>query len=283
MSARCEAPGLTADWLNGWLAALGATILVPQLTLRWSEDVVPFAIFEGGAADVTAAVADALPREEALDQSVIARQRAGCRDFPRNVPIDTYRERAQVERETHSTHLAASVSDLREDADLANLDHGAFDVPAPRGETLWSRARKAASLLSSDRAQWVRGSFEGVGRRMPFNGLGFDARRLVGSADPSDVYSDPVVELLCYSALALFPTRGDGRRRILERNWTDRASQPRAFVWAAWRPPLDRWAIDAFMDLRDLDERDVVARYGAIPYKPRGDETNRAYFAERLG
>jgi len=29
----CAAPGLTADWLNAWLAAIGVTVLVPQARL----------------------------------------------------------------------------------------------------------------------------------------------------------------------------------------------------------------------------------------------------------
>ncbi|MDA8312484.1 MAG: hypothetical protein M0Z46_18125 [Actinomycetota bacterium] len=278
-----EAPGLTADWLNGWLAAIGATVLVPQLSLRWTDEVVPSAVFQGDVADVVQAVADALPTEASLDESVIARSRDGFLDFSRNVSLEAYRERAAVERETHSSLLAASVSDLREDADLANLEHGAFDPPAPRGETLWSRARKCAGVIPVDqRVQWVRQSLEGLGQRRPLNGLGFDARRLVGSADPSEVFADPVIELLCFEALALFPTRGDGRRRIFERGWTNRQTRRGAFEWAAWRPLLDRWAIDAFLDIAEPDRRDVIGRWTVVPYQPRGDETNRAYFAERL-
>ena len=33
---RHEAPGLPADWLNGWLAAIGVTVLIPGARLRWT-------------------------------------------------------------------------------------------------------------------------------------------------------------------------------------------------------------------------------------------------------
>ncbi|MHB1554694.1 MAG: hypothetical protein ACYCSX_07645 [Acidimicrobiales bacterium] len=284
MTTRCDAPGLPADWLNGWLAAIGATVLVPGLKLRWTDDVVPYAVFEGDVLDVVDAVASKLPTESELAKSVIARQREECADFPRNVSLAAYRERANLEREAHSVHLAASVSDLRADADLENLDHGAFDVAAPRGETLWSRAVKCASLIPSDqRAQWVRESFGGLGRRVQGNGVGFDARRLPGSADSTEVFADPVVELLVFASLALFPTRGDGRKRVRQRGWTDRSTRPGAFTWMAWRTALDRWAIDALLDAPDVDEQNVVARYRVVPYRSRGDsDTTRAYFAERV-
>lgn len=284
MTTCLEAPGLTADWLNGWLAAVGSTVLVPGLTLRWTGDAVPFAVFEGDTADVVGAVAGRLPTEAELAESVIARQREGCAEFPRNVPLAAFRDRAMLERTSHSVHLAASVSDLRSDADLTNLDHGAFDVAAPRGETLWSRAVKCVrSIPSEQRTQWVRDTFGGLGRRAKVNGMGFDARRLPASADSTEVFADPVVELLVFSALALFPTRGDGRRRVLQRGWTDRSTRPGAFTWVAWRPALDCWAIDALLDAPDVHEGSPVTRYRVVPYRPRGDaDTTRAYFAERV-
>jgi hypothetical protein len=284
VTTRCDAPGLTADWLNGWLAAIGVTVLVPGLKLRWTEDAVPFAVFEGDVPEVVEAVASRLPTEAELNASVIARQREGCEEFPRNVSISAYRERAELERELHSAHLAASVSDLRVDADLNNLDHGAFDVSAPRGETLWSRALKCATSIPSDqRAQWVRDSFAGVGHRVQCNGLGFDARRIPGSADSTDVFADPAVELLVFASLALFPTRGDGRRFIRQRGWSDRSMRPGAFTWVAWRPALDRWGIDALLDLPAVDAQTAVARYSVVPHRPRGNsDPTRAYFAERI-
>lgn len=266
MSSRIEATGLTADWLNGWLAAIGAAVAVPGLRVGWSDEAVPRAAFELGTDDdIVKLVSDALPTVASLDESVIARTHAGCTDFPRKVTLEAYRDRAALERSTHAAHLAASVSDLRADVDVEGLDHGAFDVSAPRGETLWSRARScAAAIPPGRRAEWLAETLSGRGHRVQLNGLGFDPRRLPGGvqgAGPgSEVFADPVVELLCFCALVLFPTRGDGRR-IRQRGWRGGVTQRGAFRWTAWRPSLDRWAIDAFLDLASPPAGAVVAQY----------------------
>ena len=291
MTATFEAPGLTADWLNGWLAAIGVTVAVPGVALSWSDEGVPFAVFhcDEDEVDLVAAAAEALPRTALLEQSVIARRREELAEFPRNVTLDIYRERAMVERKLRTFELAASVSDLRVDADLDSLDHGPFDPPAPKGETLWSRALKCAREAPEEtgaREEAVRQTLAGVGRRVKANGLGFDPRRLPssvqGSGAQGDNYADPVVELLCFLGLALFPTRGNGRH-IRQRGWRDRATQRGAFQWLAWRPALDRWAIDAILDIAKPTPRDVIARFGLVPYQPTGSsDVTRAYFAERL-
>jgi len=48
------APGLTADWLNAWLAAIGVTVLVPGIRLGWSADPLPVAHFDIPVGDVVA-------------------------------------------------------------------------------------------------------------------------------------------------------------------------------------------------------------------------------------
>jgi hypothetical protein len=282
-----EAPGLAADWLNGWLAAIGVTVAVPGTKLSWTSEAVPHAVFHfGDTVDLPEAIAASLPTEASLQSSVIARTRDGGLDFPRHVSLDAYRQRAVEERRVHSVHLAASVSDLRRDSKLDDLDHGAFDPPAPRGETLWSRALSCVRALPVEgRASVVRQSLAGVARRVQTNGLGFDPRRLPSGVQASGATSkphvDPVVELLCFAGLALFPTRGDGRL-VLQRGWLGRATQRGAFCWIAWTPALDRWSIDALLD-RTPRDADVVARFGVVPYRPSGDaDTTRAYFGERL-
>jgi hypothetical protein len=288
MSSQFEAPGLTADWLNGWLAAIGVTVLVPGVRLSWSDEAVPFAVFHmKEVLDLPAAVGEVLVSEANLARSAIARVDDAGTEFPRNVSLTAYRRRAEVERRSHSWSLAASVTDLRADADLDDLDHGPFDPPAPRGETLWSRALACARMVPVDeRADQVRQSLGGVAARVQVNGLGFDPRRLPSSVQASGaaskVYADPVVELLCFSALALFPTRGDGKS-VRQRGWTDRPTQRGAFRWVAWLPALDRWGIDAFLDLDPPPVDQVVARFGSVPYRPSAvADTTRAYFAERL-
>jgi hypothetical protein len=284
---RHEAPGLPAEWLNGWLAAIGVTVLVPGTRLCWTDDGVPSAVFQTDQpVDLPQVVADALPASETLARSAIARTLPGTEhDFNRNVTLAAFKERAGVERRAGEGILAASVSDLSADLKPDNLEHGAFDPPAPRGETLWSRATACAqALVTPDIAQRARDTFSGSGRRETLNGLGFDARRFpAGMHAARDVYADPVVELLAFAALPLFPTRGDGRR-TRQRRWTDSSTKRGAFQWIAWRPALDRWAIDALLDLppRDLG-RLTLTKYRVIPYQPAARaDTTRAYFAERI-
>lgn len=286
MSTRLEAPGLTADWLNAWMAAIGATVLVPGLRVGWSDDVVPIAVFVWDGHDsIVDVVARSLPTTASLDTSVIARTREGHFELSRHVTLEAYRDRAVLERRERTTHLAASVTDLRADADMENLDHGAFDVSAPRGETLWSRARScAAAIPSAARDEWLADTFAGRGHRVQLNGLGFDPRRLPsgvhGEGNGKEVFADPVVELLVFCALSLFPTRGNGAR-IHQRGWRGRATQRGAFEWSAWRPALDCWAIDAFLDLDHPPQGSVVARYASVPYIARGSQdVRRAYFSE---
>ena len=33
-----ECPGLPAEWVNGWLAAVGTTVLDPEIQLSWTPD-----------------------------------------------------------------------------------------------------------------------------------------------------------------------------------------------------------------------------------------------------
>jgi len=326
MSTELQAPGLTADWLSGWMAAIGATVLIPGLRLRWTEDVVPFAVFEWDGDDIAGALAEAMPTPESIKESVIAQDRSGCKKFTGAVTIDAYRERAAIERRTpHSFHLASSVSDLQRDrkpkkkkgqaeietaADAQGnddesgdttksaadkekkptLEHGPFDPPSQGKDSRWSKMKACTIDLHTREGNLkdhLLASFNGHGERFQGDGLGFDPRRLPAGVQadgkPSEVYVDPVIELLCFSSLALFPVRGDGRCRIVQRGWTDAPSQRHSFSWSAWRPALDRWAIDAFLDVSDRTEDTVIARYGVIPYQTSAkQDIRRAYFGERL-
>lgn len=286
-----EAPGLPADWLNGWLAAIGVTVLVPVSRLSWSEDATPTARFYVPEDhDLVRSIATRMATTESLASSTIARHLEGAvHQLGRKVSLAAYAERSAIERRLRHHHLAASASDLVTGRNFKahDLPHGAFDPPAPRGETLWSRAVACADSLGRDPdlAERVRSSLAGSGRREQLNGLGFDGRRLSsglhGGGAASKVYADPVVELLCLEALALFPTRGNGRI-VRQRGWLGPSSKRRSFQWIAWRPSLDRWAIDALLDSRWLEwpHGMVVRRYEVVPYQPGGaSDTTRAYFS----
>jgi len=289
-----DAPGLTADWLNGWLAAIGVTVLLPDVRLSWSDDAIPIARFHHPTeVDFVSAAAAALPTERSLAGSVIARRLDGAtHEFARNVTLEAFQERAALERAGQSHHLAASVTDLVRDAHLDRVDlpHGAFDPATPHGETLWSRVNACVEKLGQvpDRAERVAAALAGAGARAQLNGLGFDSRRLPSGLHPAaatKVYVDPIVETLCFEALRLFPVRGNGRASR-QRGWLGAPSQRGAFTWIAWSPALDRWAIDALLDHAQIAgaRPPVIARYQVVPYQPSGaSDTTRAYFSERSG
>ena len=40
--ARVRCPGLPASWVNGWLAAVGVTVLDSRIRLHWTADSTSF-------------------------------------------------------------------------------------------------------------------------------------------------------------------------------------------------------------------------------------------------
>lgn len=298
-----HAPGLSVDWLNAWLAAIGICVLVPEVRLRWSDDPVPHACFSipdhlGPLAEV---VGERLPDEGAMGKLAIARELEGHRDLARKVSLQDYRDRAGLARHSGDTTLSATVTDLSSDPKRADdLPHSPFDPAVPKGLTLWQRALACRQAVSGP-ARQVEASLQGRADRVPANGLGFDARRLVGAVVDADKTVDPVVELLAFQALALFPWRGrprtgrdNGPDRFEQRAraWTDRPTQPGAFRWCAWSPSLDRWAVDALLDALPTGRsaRDtalarrlgVTAWYHSVAYKAMStSDATRAYAGER--
>ncbi|HLH69938.1 MAG TPA: hypothetical protein VKY90_13150 [Candidatus Dormibacteraeota bacterium] len=275
-----RAPGLRANWLNAWLAALGVTVLIDGARLRWSDDGVPVAVLEVPSADdVATAVAEALPRSDQLDALAIARPR-----LERRVTPDRYRAAAAIARRSQSDFsLAASLTDLAPPEDSGVLRHGPFDPAVPRGETLWDRLRRCRETLEgAGRVEdLVRRSLEGNGIRFGINGLGFDVTR-ISDTDAAAKYVDPVIEYLAFWGLAFFPVRGDGKR-LRTRGW---GTTPSVLVWPVWRPPLDRWAIDALLGLafgtrqvkrwRELG-LGIHRAYESVRYQASGDDRTTGF------
>lgn len=299
-------PGLTADWLNAWLAAVGITVLVPSIRLSWTDERVPVARFHSPHSDpVAEQVAHAVPATVVFEHMAIAKNRVDCSlPFSRKVSLRAYGERAQLVRAGPGLNpvgdfsLAASVTDLIHDPKWKDseedLPHGPFDTPAPRGETLFTRllaCRKYLDRSPSDLRTQLAKSLAGAGQRAQMNGLGFDYRRLVaGVQAEGEVHIDPVVESLCFFGLALMPVRGDGRRERT-RGWIDSSSKRGAFSWPVWTQPVDVWGLDALLDRSydrpgdaiSLARLGVVAGFHSVPYKRRGDsDVTRAYASERV-
>lgn len=291
------APGLSAEWLNAWLAAIGITVLVPDTRLRWTEEANPVAEIEvPGDVPLAARIVEELPSIEAIDQLAIAKRHPGAsEEFARNVSLTAYKERAALARGQHDFSLGCSVTDLQA-TDVANLPHGPFDPPAPRGETLHDRLRKCAEhLAAADAEQLVEASLRGRGTRIKANGLGFDYRRFAsGSHADAEKSVDPVVEVLAFSGLAFFPVRGDGRRERTA-GWNPPWNERSAFAWPVWCPLLNRWGIDALLDQvhtapptlqrerASLRRLGVHGAFGTVAYKHTGQsDVTRAYASERL-
>lgn len=292
MAESLRAPGLTADWLNAWLAAIGITVLLPDVTLHWTDDPLPVAVFDvTGGTKLAGAVWAALPGDAQLRKLAIARQVEGYPEFPRKVDENAYRARASLARGTADFSLAISVTDLTAKFDPDGLRHAPFDPPAPKGETLWNRLVKCRAELHKLGPSAVEDTLAGRGHRVEANGLGFDARRLVAGVHPAAKKSvDPVVECLAFFGLSLFPLRGDGRD-VKQRGWIRESNKTRSFVWPAWKDSLDRWAIDALIDQvpASLGDKGIATRWGindwfrSVPYAPMGSsDATRAYFSQRF-
>lgn len=264
-----EAPGLSADWLNAWLAAIGVTVLLPDVKLSWTNDVVPYAVFwVSHGQDLTQAVFEALPSSEEFDERVP--------HLARNPSVESYRETAKRQRAARANFLAMRLTDLTGNiAKGEDLGSGQMDVPAPGGRTLFDGARDALHAIQS--VEEIRDSLRGLHRRVKGNGLGFDARRGTAGVASNPKSIVPVVEYLAFVAMALFPV-GVRQGRVMQRNWDGSQFDRHAFRWFSWKHPLDRWAIDAV-----LDSPNSIAQawWALVPFKPsEAKDTTRFMFAE---
>lgn len=278
--ARVDAPGLPADWLNAWLAAIGVTVLLPDVRLSWTDELVPHAVFWVPAGwDLARILHDRVAGID-LSRSPIAKEHPEAQlPFGRSVGLDAYRERARLERKAHEGHLAATVTDLGPARDRAGLDHGPFDTPAPGGQTLWTQAQTC--LQAIDSAEQVAATLGGPGKRIKANGLGFDCKRGPVGVRRAKLgpWVDPVVEFLVFEALVLFPVRGDGRQ-VRQRRWTGGQFERGAFEWFTWAAPLDRWGCDALLD---DPSHASTSRWRAVPLQiGNPSDPTRAIFSERV-
>ncbi len=272
--AERECHGLTADWLNAWLAAVGATVLNDAIRLRWTTDTIPVAVLAvDGDDDPVDALAGSWPDRERLGEMPIANEWSGLDRMGRKVSLDAFRGRARTARShADAWTLSSTMTDLHvyESGEVA---HAPLDPPGP-GTIKWLHHRLLKTFGYVDHpAEHIAATLEGRGRRVVDNGLGFDLTRVTAQADSSRKTVDPVVEVLAFFGLALLPVRGDGtdqrasgsrsRGSTRQRGW--QTAPHRCFEWPAWRQPLDLGAIDALLDLWARSRR-----------RKRGDSTGQA-------
>ena len=295
-----KCPGLPASWLNGWLAAVGATVLNTGIRLHWTEERSPVAVLSTASGDPVEALLASWPDHAGLGDLPIAESWRGMEPMRRQVSVDTFASRVRKARgHPYCWSLSSTMTDLsvEENGEVA---HSPFDPPGP-GTIKWLHHRLLDSHSHvTERGQQVRATLAGRAIRVKRNGLGFDMTRLGSLADKGGRWVDPVVEVLAFFGLAVFPVRGVGgdarlgpasRRRAVPRGWRwDSGSRNELrFAWPAWRQPLDQAGIDALFDVWQPQRRakwslaGIHAGWRSVRYQARSSaDPTRAYGAERL-
>ena len=293
-------PGWPGAWINGWLAAVGTTVLDARVRLHWTMDGVPLAVLSASEVDPVAALVESWPDAALLADLPIAENWKGAGEVRRTVPVEAFAGRARVARgHPNAWTLSSTMTDLCVD-EHGEVAHAPFD-PAGPGTIKWlhHRLMKVHAHVEPSSAG-IGHSLAGRAGRVKDNGLGFDQTRLGSQADDATRWVDPVVEVLAFFGLALLPVRGLGGDRQLDRfadvrerqrGWQQTPGRrgPRRFHWPAWGQPLDSSGIDALLDVWSPEKRRTWTRVGVhagwrtVPFQSRGSaDTTRAFGAERL-
>ena len=293
-------PGLPGHWINGWLAAVGATVLDSGIRLHWSAEsnVAVLSTLDG---DPLSALVASWPAGEDLIDLPITEHWHQAGVLKRKVDVETFRVRAQAARShPQAWTLSSTMTDLSVDGN-GEVAHAPFD-PAGPGTTKWlhHRLMKVCRHIDDPTPDRILASLIGEVDRVQDNGLGFDQARLGTQSDKSDKWTDPVVEALAFFGLALLPMRGrgtDGRfvRTAVgdgwQRGWrrTAGAGMARRFQWPAWGQPLDADGVDALLDVWTPDNKrrwpllGVHAAWQTVAFQPLDPaDPTRAYGTERL-
>lgn len=260
---------MPAEWPNAWLAALGATVLVPQLSLSWSEHAEPVAVLRHPTEEPVDALAAHWPDSDRIDALPLKRQQdrlPRTKTGPSETVVHARLFRQTLlngphdQRDTHSLSSFWTDQSTHDDAGQQCCDKSPwFHLGVPRGETLHARListernfRSSLEATGTSLQVAVAAALAGRSRHVQCNGLGFDARRVVKNnrLAKSDPWVCPVVEIMSFWGLALLPLRGDGSH-------TRRRGRPRQkcqsidwrLLYPAWRheQSLDRWGIAALL------------------------------------
>lgn len=295
-------PGLPASWINAWLAGIGITVLDPRIRLHWTARDTPMAVLSSVELDPVGALVESWPSKEFLKDLPIADGWRGTGELRRKVTIEQFVDRAQQTRgDPNSWALSSTMTDLSVSRD-GEVAHAPLD-PAGPGTTKWLHHRllRLHELIGPVSEERLRSSLAGRATRVRNNGLGFDSTRLGSLADASDPWTEPVIELLAFFGLKVFPARGPGMDRRLnrrdidsdgrQRGWrrVDGGNKRRQFFWPAWRQPLDTPAIDALLDgWNPMNEKTwsplgIHAAWRSVEYRSRAsNDPTRAIGSEML-
>lgn len=293
-------PGFPASWINGWLAAVGATVLDARVRLHWTTDGEPLAVLSAAVVDPVEALVEAWPDKAILAELPIAERWNSAGVLRRKISVDAFIARARAARgHRYCWTLSSTITDLGVDEN-GDVAHAPFD-PAGPGTTKWlhHRLMKLHERVEPSEAR-IRESLAGRAVRVKDNGLGFDQTRFGSLSDGTSMWIDPVVETLAFFGLALLPVRGYGADMRLDRRvdfgrrqkgWQTAAGSrgPQRFHWPAWRQPLGSAAIDALMDVWRPDHKSTWARvevhagWRSVQFERRSSaDTTRGFGSERL-
>ncbi|MCY4182893.1 MAG: hypothetical protein OXF43_08415 [Gammaproteobacteria bacterium] len=292
-------PGLPASWVNSWLAAVGATVIDPRIRLRWTGDG-NLAVLSADGLDPVEALTESWPEERFVSELPISSQWGKTKNMERKIPVEVFRDRARAARGSpQSWTLSSTVTDLSVDKN-GEVAHAPFDPPGP-GTVKWlhHRLQKIHGAVPNPSTERIKDSLMGKAPRIKNNGLGFDLARLGSGADESDKWIDPILEVLAFFGLALFPMRGEGadaRQPMAgfdagrQRGWRrPAAGGPRLFHWPAWGQPLGMEGIDALLDTwkpsktQNWDLLSVHAAWKSTAFKTSStSDPTRAYGSERI-
>ncbi len=311
-----QCPGLPANWLNAWLAAVGLLVLEPRLRLHWTTGENPIGVLTAyNGADPLKLAADAWPDKQRLEEMPIAEHIDEQPDMKRTVPLNVFRQRAQLARgHADSWTLSSTVTDLCVDitGSKRTVRHAPLDPKGP-GTIKWLHHRltkcyEQVNNMTETSSTAVRATLQGHGKRIVDNGLGFDATRITGLADHTHKVVDPVIEVLAFFGLRILPMRGKGVEvsnssprdlsAALQRCWQLlQPSRDRAMVWPAWRQPLDFSGIDALLDMwarsntsiasqrrrpRELLRLGIHSAWRTRSYQSRGSSDNTVGFTSDI-
>lgn len=294
-------PGLTASWVNAWLAAVGVTVLNPRIRLHWTTDGTSLAVLSADDIDPIEALVERWPDAAFLRNLPIAEQWNGEGSLKRKVSVEQFVARVKKARgHPFDWTISSTMTDLSVD-DSGEVAHAPFD-PAGPGTVKWLHHRllKAHDHVGPMNMDRLRDSLVGRASRVKNNGLGFDCTRLGSLADGSAPWVEPVVEVLTFFGMAMLPVRGPGTDCRLghpsvsnerQRGWRKDAGgkEPRQFVWPAWQQPLTTVGIDALLDVWNPERKQTWNRLGihaawrSVRYQRRSSaDTTRAFGAEML-
>lgn len=299
-----ECPGLMASWVNGWLAAVGATVLDSRLRLHWTQGASPVAVLSADGEDPIAILQKAWPNVGELEDLPIVENWREAGQLKRQSPSrEAFVARVRAARSHKcSWALSSTLTDLCVDKkDRMKVARARFNPGVERGRSLHQRLAKVHESVGTLSVEGLVAWVEDRLPRVRGNGLGFDQTRLGSLADDTDPWVDPVVEVLAFYGLSILPVRGNGREgdtEPIQKGWlmwppSDDGLKERVFLWPAWRQPLDCHGIDALFDAwvslhkhanwkRKWELLGVHSAWQIVHYQRRGNEARTAYSSEHL-